>query len=45
MIDIALVDGDFAHAELELIRLVAEKLKFSKAELDQIIAAHKAKKA
>jgi uncharacterized tellurite resistance protein B-like protein len=44
MIDIALVDGEFAHAELELITMVAEKLKFSKTELDQIIAAHKAAK-
>jgi uncharacterized tellurite resistance protein B-like protein len=44
MIDIALVDGEFAPAELELITMVAEKLKFSKAEFEQIIEAHKAGK-
>ena len=37
MISLALVDGDFAPAELELIEMVAEKLGFSKKELDQIL--------
>jgi uncharacterized tellurite resistance protein B-like protein len=44
MIDIAMVDGEFAVAEFELISMVADKLGFSKAELDQIIALHKAAK-
>jgi tellurite resistance protein len=37
MISLALVDGDFAPAELELIEMVAEKLGFSQKELDQIL--------
>lgn len=37
MITLALVDGDFAPAELELIEMVAEKLGFTKKELDQIL--------
>ncbi len=37
MIALALVDGDFAPAELELIEMVAEKLGFSSKELDQIL--------
>jgi uncharacterized tellurite resistance protein B-like protein len=41
MIDIALVDGEFAHAELELITMVSEKLGFTKEQLKEIIAAHK----
>jgi uncharacterized tellurite resistance protein B-like protein len=42
MIEFANVDGEFATAEYELITMVAEKLGFSKAELDQRIkAAHK----
>lgn len=40
MIDIALIDGDFAPAELELITMVAEKLGFLKEELDKIIQTH-----
>lgn len=39
MISLALVDGDFAPAELELIEMVAEKLGFSRKELDQILEA------
>lgn len=39
MISLALVDGEFAPAELELIEMVAEKLGFSRNELDQILAA------
>ena len=39
MISLALVDGDFAPAELELIEMVAEKLGFSHKELDQILEA------
>jgi uncharacterized tellurite resistance protein B-like protein len=39
MISLALVDGDFAPAELELIEMVAEKLGFSKKELNQILEA------
>jgi uncharacterized tellurite resistance protein B-like protein len=34
MIDFALVDGEFAKAELELITSVSEKLGFTKEELD-----------
>jgi uncharacterized tellurite resistance protein B-like protein len=42
MIEFANVDGEFATAEYELITMVAEKLGFTKAELDQRIkAAHK----
>ena len=37
MIDFALVDGEFAKAELELITSVSEKLGFTKEELDQFI--------
>jgi tellurite resistance protein len=37
MISLALVDGEFAPAELELIEMVAEKLGFTKKELDQIL--------
>jgi tellurite resistance protein len=37
MITLALVDGDFAPAELELIEMVAEKLGFTKKELDLIL--------
>lgn len=40
MITLALVDGDFAPAELELIEMVAEKLGFSKNELDIILETH-----
>lgn len=37
MIKLALVDGVFAPAEVELIQMVAEKLGFSKEELDVIL--------
>jgi uncharacterized tellurite resistance protein B-like protein len=37
MIDFAKVDGEFAVAELELIETVAERLGFTKAELDQYL--------
>lgn len=40
MISLAKVDGEFAPAELELIKTVAEKLGFSSGELDQIIKDH-----
>ncbi len=40
MITLALVDGDFAPAELELIEMVAEKLGFSKKELDVILETY-----
>jgi len=40
MIDLALADGDFAPAELELIKMVAEKLGFSTEELESIVEAH-----
>lgn len=38
MIDLALVDGDFAKAELDLINMVGEKLGFGKNQLDQMVA-------
>lgn len=42
MIDFANVDGEFAKAEYELITVVAEKLGFTKSELDNYIkAAHR----
>lgn len=37
MINFAMVDGEFAKAELELIETVAERLGFSKTELEQFI--------
>ena len=40
MIEIALVDGEFAPAEVELIGMVAEKLGFTPDELDKILAPH-----
>lgn len=40
MLDLALVDGEFARAERELISMVAEKLGFTKDELDNFIEAH-----
>jgi uncharacterized tellurite resistance protein B-like protein len=40
MIKLALVDDDFAPAELELIEMVAEKLGFTKKELDIILETH-----
>ena len=40
MIEVALVDGDFSKAEMDLIMMVGEKLGFSKAELESIIKSH-----
>jgi uncharacterized tellurite resistance protein B-like protein len=40
MISLALADGEFAPAELELIKSVAEKLGFSTAELTDFIESH-----
>lgn len=40
MLDLALIDGEFARAERELITMVAEKLGFKKDELDNFIEAH-----
>jgi uncharacterized tellurite resistance protein B-like protein len=40
MIQVALVDGDFSKAELDLILMVGEKLGFTKPELDAIIKKH-----
>ena len=40
MIKLALVDGEFAPAELELIEMVAEKLGFTKKELEVILETH-----
>jgi uncharacterized tellurite resistance protein B-like protein len=37
MIKLALVDGEFAPAERELIEMVAEKLSFTKSELEAIL--------
>ena len=37
MIELALVDGDFAPAELELIIMVGEKLGFDRTEIDQML--------
>ncbi len=45
MIDLALVDGVMAPAELELITMVAEKLGFSKEELTEILEKHMVYKA
>ena len=40
MINLALVDGVLDDAELGLIGMVAEKLKFSKEELNTILEQH-----
>lgn len=40
MLDLAMVDGDFAPAERDLIASVAHKLGFTEQELEAIIAAH-----
>lgn len=40
MISLAKVDGEFAPAELELIKMVAGKLGFTSQELDKIILDH-----
>jgi uncharacterized tellurite resistance protein B-like protein len=37
MIEFAKVDGEFANAELELITVVAERLGFTKQELDHYL--------
>ena len=37
MIQFAMVDGDFAKAELDLIRIVANRLGFTKSELQVMI--------
>lgn len=39
MIEFANVDGEFVKAELELITVVAERLGFTKEELNQFIKA------
>jgi uncharacterized tellurite resistance protein B-like protein len=43
MIEVAMVDGEFAPAEFELISMVAEKLGFNKEQLDGIIQTYKGK--
>ena len=40
MLDLALIDGEFARAERDLITMVAEKLGVAKDELDKIIETH-----
>jgi len=40
MIKLAMVDDEFAPAELELIEMVAEKLGFTSKELDKILETH-----
>ena len=40
MLDLALVDGEFAKAERELISMVAQKLGFTADELNVFIEAH-----
>jgi uncharacterized tellurite resistance protein B-like protein len=40
MLDLALIDGEFARAERDLITMVAEKLGIAEDELDKIIEAH-----
>ncbi|HYF69694.1 MAG TPA: TerB family tellurite resistance protein [Ohtaekwangia sp.] len=44
MIDLALVDGHFAPAEIELINMVGGKLGFNENELTQILESHTNKK-
>jgi uncharacterized tellurite resistance protein B-like protein len=43
MIEVAMVDGEFAPAEIELISMVAEKLGFNKDQLENLIQTHKDK--
>lgn len=43
MITFAMVDGEFAKAELELITTVADKLGFTKEELESIMKESSAK--
>ena len=40
MIDFALVDGEFALAEVELVKMVGQRLGFSIEEVDEIINTH-----
>ncbi|MTI20047.1 hypothetical protein E1176_03345 [Fulvivirga sp. RKSG066] len=40
MIEFALVDGDFAKAERELIMTVGDRLGFSTADIEKIIGKH-----
>jgi hypothetical protein len=40
MIKLALVDDDFAPAELELIEMVSDRLGFTRKELGAILEAH-----
>lgn len=40
MIDLALVDGEFAHAERELIHTVARKLGYTREETQSLIDMH-----
>lgn len=40
MVSLALIDGDFAPAEKELIQMVAEKLGFTKVEFEAIVEGH-----
>ena len=44
MIKLALVDGEFARAELELVTMVAEKLGISQEELDRLIKNYSGKR-
>jgi uncharacterized tellurite resistance protein B-like protein len=41
MIEVAMVDGEFAPAELELISMVADKLGFDKEQLNVIVNTHR----
>jgi uncharacterized tellurite resistance protein B-like protein len=41
MIEVALIDGDFAKAELDLIAMVADKLGFTPDEFEQRIKPHR----
>ena len=43
MIEVAMVDGEFAPAEIELITMVAEKLGFSEDELNVFIKTQREK--
>lgn len=45
MIEIALVDGDFARSERELIRYVAQRLGFTPGEADDLIERYLLKRA
>jgi hypothetical protein len=40
MLQLAHVDGHFAPAELELIKMVGGKLGFTAEELDEIVDTH-----